>query len=339
MKKIRHILITVLSLTIALSCSDKNLDPLQFASIKKGTILALRGTQLRNIYNLGIPGAEVFPKILKGDEKFTYDAEFLSNDPGSLASMDIYVLKNVGSNRTRELIMNVPASDFKKDGTYKGPWVTVSYTLATVLSKLGLPAPTDPVYKNPNATNPLLSTYKNGIFFETDLNLVNGTRIAAADIVAAGLFQSDQFYPAMLLTWTMTDFCSYVPASWAGSWIGTEVFPTASGDDDIKLIQDPVDPNKYTISNFWGVAGCSGKALTANIVFSPSSNPQTQVVSMPSQSDGLSPAGTISGSEGIYNQCNQTFSIKVKYIQRADLPAACGSPANTYEFRYDFHRP
>ncbi|HQQ98025.1 MAG TPA: hypothetical protein PLX35_12215 [Cyclobacteriaceae bacterium] len=338
MKTFRYSLFLIFAVAFALSCTDNSLDPLQFSSIKKGTILALRGTQLKNIYNLGIPGAEVFPKILKGNEKFTYDAEFLSSDPASLASLDIYVIKVTGSTRSRVLVMNVPASDFKKDATYKNPWVTISYTLETVLSKLGLPPSSDPVYKNANATNPLLSTYKNGIFFETDLNLINGTRISATDIVAAGLFQSDQFYPAMLLTWTMTDFCSYAANSWGGSWIGTEVFPTFSGDDDIKLIQDPVDPNKYTISNFWGVAGCAGKTLTATITFSPSSNPQTQIVSMPLQSDGLSPAGSISGSEGVYNQCNQTFSIKVKYVQKVDLPA-CGAPANTYEFRYDFHRP
>ncbi len=64
MKK-KYLLYLIATFAVVISCTDKSLDPLKFDQIKKGTILALRGTQLDNIYNQGIPGAEVFPKIAK----------------------------------------------------------------------------------------------------------------------------------------------------------------------------------------------------------------------------------------------------------------------------------
>ena len=56
------------------SCEDSSTDPLQMSAVKKGTVLALRGQQLTNIYSLGIPGAEFFPRIINGTEKFEFDA-------------------------------------------------------------------------------------------------------------------------------------------------------------------------------------------------------------------------------------------------------------------------
>ncbi len=264
--------------------------------------------------------------------------------------MDIYVYKvpftkdavtgkySATGAAVRTPVMNVPFSQFKADATYLGPWVSVSITLPQMLTLLGLPPASDASYKTSGSTNPLLTIYKLGINMDTDLNLVSGSKILAADIVAAGLFQSNQFYPAMKLTWTVTDYCPFIAGSWTGSWIGTEVFASSSGDDDIQLFQDATNPNKYVISNFWGLAGCGGPTLTAFIIFSPSTNPSTQTLTMPSQSDGQSTAGTISGTAGKYNQCTQTFSVQVTYVQNVNF-TSCQTPAGTYKWRYDFHRP
>jgi hypothetical protein len=99
MKNIFKSFALILIVTLAISCADDSLDPLQFNAVKKGSILALRGTQLQNIYVLGKPGYEFFPKIYSGTEKFEFDAEYLAEDPSTLESIDIYVIKRtkVGS--------------------------------------------------------------------------------------------------------------------------------------------------------------------------------------------------------------------------------------------------
>jgi hypothetical protein len=49
MKKIIKSIVGVLFIAFVFSCADDSLDPLQSKAVKKGTILALRGTQLDNI--------------------------------------------------------------------------------------------------------------------------------------------------------------------------------------------------------------------------------------------------------------------------------------------------
>lgn len=138
----------------------------------------------------------------------------MAENPKSLQSVDFFVLKKVGTTTTRELIKNVPFSSFVNDGKYKNPWVTVTLTLTEVLTKLGLPT----TFQLDNTTiNTLLTTYKFGVAIEADLNLVDGSKALAANVVAAGLFQSDQFYPAQKLVYAVTDFCSYAVNDWAGA--------------------------------------------------------------------------------------------------------------------------
>ena len=334
MKKLLYKSISLLVLVaFVFSCADDSLDPVQTKNVKKGTILALRGTQLDNLYNKGIPGAEVFPKIMTGAEKFSFDAEFLSENPNSLASVDVYVIqKVVGSAATNRLLMsNVPFSSFKTDGTYKGPWVSVSYTLSDVLAKLGLPVASDPIYKG-NAGNPLLTTYQPGIAFEADLNLVDGSKVLASQLVAAGLYQSNQFYPAQFLSWTMTDYCAYDATSWSGAWFADEVGVGVSsppGGDDLKPWV-PVAPHTWQMNNFFG----DGDGVHAVVIFTPSTDPSSQVVQYLNDTGKkyqTNEEGQISGT-GTYNQCTQTFSINTTYTF---------SPANgggTYKWIYNFHR-
>lgn len=325
MKKSLYSIVLLTLVAFVFSCTDDSLDPLQITNIKKGTLLALRGTQLNNLYYVGIPGAEVFPKIMTGNERFTFDAEFLSEDLTSLASVDVFVLKRTGATTTRILMSNVPFSAFKNDGTYRGPWVTISYTMPEVLAKLGLPVATDPIYKQ-TAGNPLLTTYQPGINFEADLNLVDGTKVLASQLEAAGLYQSDQFYPAQRLTWQMTDYCSYNVSLWAGAYTASEARTTVYGPYTLTLTVDPSTANQFLITNFYD-CGENDRYVR----FSVSSDPETQIVTFPSQTTA---AGTVSGS-GTYNQCLRTFSITTTYVYTA---ASCNGSAGTDTFRYDFTR-
>lgn len=204
MKKIINSLFLVSLLVIGFSCEDPALDPLQFENIKKGTLLALRGTQLQNIYYKGVPGALMVPGILTGTEKFEFDGEYLSADPASIASLDVYVIKKTGLVAERVLLKNVPASDFKTTSDYPNPWVSVSIPINDILTKIGI----TPTYPLPQASlDKLFVDYKFGVGIETDVNLVDGTKVLAAELVAAGLYQSNQFYPAQILNYAVIKYC------------------------------------------------------------------------------------------------------------------------------------
>jgi hypothetical protein len=316
MKKILYSLLIFASVAFVVSCADDSLDPLNLNQVKKGTILALRGTQLDNIYGEGLPGAEFFPRIINGTEKFEFDAEFLAEDPSSLESFDIYVIKKtkVGNTTTRERVFlkNVPASEFKTTDDYRNPWVSVSLNLVDILEAIGIDD-----YEDQDNIDLLLDTYKFGINIESDLNLKDGSKVLASNIVAAGLFASDQFYPAQILTYTVTDFCAYDAETWGGTFVSNEIYSNgAYGPYDVNFVQDGVDPNKYHMDNFWDYG------LDAYIVFTPAvDNPDDQIVVFPEQMvDGVKLTGT-----GTYDQCKQEFKIQVLY--------------GTDEWRYEFKRP
>jgi len=206
MRKILNTIFFVASFALVMSCADESLDPYQLDKIKKGTMLALRGEMFNNIYNLGLPGAEFFPTEITGEEIFQFDAEFLSEDPNSLESFDIYVVKKtkVGNTIEREsmFMKNVPFSEFNTTDDYARPWVSVTLEFEDILNLIGITLPLDQ-----NEIDLLLDTYKAGINIESDLNLKDGSQILASQIVSASLFQSDQFYPAQKLIYTVTNYC------------------------------------------------------------------------------------------------------------------------------------
>jgi hypothetical protein len=192
--------ILILTLTaVGFSCADDELDPLQQDKVKKGTLLTLRGSQLDAIYWEGEPyGAAFYYNAVTGTEKFEYDAEFLAEDPNSLESVDVFVIKE-GSPAQRLLLTNIPGASFKTDDTYRGPWVSVSITLTSILTKIGADLST------PEGQEAFIDLYADGIRMESDLNLKDGTKVVAADLVAAGLYESDQFYPAQFMTYGVED--------------------------------------------------------------------------------------------------------------------------------------
>ena len=304
MKKLIYSFLLFTSLTLLYSCADDSLDPFQLKKVKKGTILALRGQQLDNIYNEGIPGAEFFAIDITGEEKFEFDAEFISSDPNSLESFDMYVVKRtkVGNAVTlsRVFLQNVPFSEFKVTEDYRGPWVSVSLTLPFILEKLGLD------YTDPADIATILDVYKFGIIIESDLNLTDGTKVFASDIVAQGLFNSDIFYPAQVLTYTVKGYCDFDGSYWAGNYDAKEIYSNGSyGPYDLTITQDPGDPNIFYLDNFYdyGIPVTMRLATSADY-FSQFAYFDEQVE--PNY------GGTVVG-EGTYDQCTGFISINVDY--------------------------
>jgi hypothetical protein len=305
MKKIAYSLFLLVALSFVYSsCSDDSLDPLQVNNIKKGKLLALRGAALTNVYSKGIPASEFFPRIATATDKITFEAEYLAEDPKTLQSVDFFVLKKVGTTTTRELVKNVPFSSFVNDGKYKNPWVTVTLTLPEILTKLGLST----TFPLDNATvTTLLTTYKFGVSIEGDLNLTDGSKALAANVVAAGLFQSDQFYPAQKLTYGVTDFCSYDAAAWVGSFEANEIYSNGVyGPYNVNLSADGAVANRFNISNFYD------SGITAFIDISPSTSagPSTQTAKFPDQTSGGKP---ITKGAGTYDQCLGTLRLTLNY--------------------------
>ena len=293
------------------------MDPLQINKVKKGTILALRGDALDAVYNNGSPIAVVAPLVADGTETFNFDAEYLSEDPTTLESVDIYVIKGSGANTTRELLKNVPFSEFKTDATYPRPWVSISLSFKEMLGKLGFDNTTFPPTQA-TVTALVKGAYRFGINIECDLNLKDGSKVLAADIVATGLFGSNQFYPAMKLNYPMIDFCPYDPTIWPDVWVSVES-PGSTEDNKITRDSDLINfPNRFHMDNFWG----DGVDVYFDMI--PSTGPFDQNIVIPEQT--TSEGGVASGT-GTYDQCTESITLKCRYV--------IGS---TYDFIYSLSR-
>lgn len=193
---IKSLMIGVLT-TVGFSCADPELDPLQFEKVKKGTLLALRGDQLDAIYwNGEAYGAAFYANAVSGTETFDFDAEYLSEDASTLSSVDIFVIKR--PSKERIALTSVPASDFEMvEGK---SMASISLSLSSILTKLGADLTT------PAGIDAFMAAYAElGVTIESDLNLADGTKVLSKDLVAAGLYESDQFYPAQILTYGVED--------------------------------------------------------------------------------------------------------------------------------------
>jgi hypothetical protein len=325
MKKIFSIVIIAL-FAVIVSCTDDSLDPLNFKLVKKGTELALRGDFLQNIYVNGTPGASFVPLIATGTEKFTFDAEYLSGDPTTLSSVDVYVEKKPSLERVK--LTTIPFSAFKNTSDYPRPWVTISISLNDVLTAIGI---TSGYPLSDDDVNTLITTYKFGVNIISNLNLTDGTQVLADDLVAAGLYQSNQFYPAQNLPWTVINFCAYDENTFIGAFEGVEVYAAGGGStDELKLTKGDND-NEVILHNFWG---WGDDDVTCVLTFTPSTNPDDQIVTIKPQTvqdpNGNGADGAISGT-GTYDECTGTFKIQIKY----GPISADGPNGSVYEFRYE----
>ncbi len=312
MKKI-YSLLTLALFAIVVSCTDDDLDPLNFKKVSKGTLLALRGDALQSIYEDGSPYSSSFvPLIADGTETFSYDAEYLSDDPTSLESIDIYV---EDKNGTRTLLKNVSASEFKTTEDYPRPWVSVSFTLAEILPLIDIPAefPISNVKDadHNNDVDSLLTRYATGITIVTDLNLKDGSKVLADDLVAAGLYQSNQFYPAQRLPFGVVEYCPYEESTWEGTYKALEIADETVGPYEVVFTE--IDDNVFEVSNIFD-GEKDGDFYTIELTLAPSSSPYDQDVTV----ETVNINGTDFEAEGSYDQCTGVITLKVIYGQDED---------------------
>jgi hypothetical protein len=310
MNKVFKGILILAAMFVAVSCAKDELDPLRFNTIGKGTILALRGTQLTNIYSQGKPGAEFYPRIISGNEKYEFEAELLSTDPDILESMEVFAIKRTpgtsGVTLERRSLGVIPASDFVKDDRFVGPWVSVSFDLTEILEAIDLD------YTIPADVDKMLTTYKTGVSIETDLTLKDGTKILASEIVAAGLFASNQFYPAQRLNYAVIDYCTYEESFWAGAYDATENSENFGGYGPyaVAVTADGTVPNRFRVDNWYD----SGIPIYFDLAVS--TDVASQVATIPSQPNPNNPARTIAGT-GTYNQCLGEIVFNMTYKEGA----------------------
>lgn len=180
MKNISLLIFGLLGFTVA--CSDADLDPLQFEKITKGSVIALRGPAVDILNTIAFRGA-VDTFSLTADpatQNFEFEADFLSDDPSSLAEVQLYARATAGGPRVR--ISTVSGSMFMVPAGGKYPRASFSVPLNTILTAVGV-----------TLADLSVNDY---LYIEADLMLSDGTLVPASSIVNNSLFESDLFYPA-----------------------------------------------------------------------------------------------------------------------------------------------
>lgn len=166
----------------ATACTDSEKDPLQFDKITKGSLIALRGTAVDNLNDISFKGSVAkFSKA--GDpaaQNVEFEADFLSDDIGSLSEVQVYA--KASDTGARASLGKIAGSAFSVPSGEKYPRGAFSYSASQVLSALGKTM--DDFSAN---------SY---IFLECDLTLTDGTVVPSSAIVNSSLFESALFYPA-----------------------------------------------------------------------------------------------------------------------------------------------
>jgi len=127
---------------------------------------------------------------------------------------------------------------------------------------------------------------------------------------------------ALLAKITDSDYGPFDRTFWLGDFTGTEHGACCEGGKDANTFRpDPSNPNAVIMNNFWG------DGVDAQMVFTPSTNANDQVVTIPAQT--TSEGGIITASTGTYDECAQTISIPA-------IPYKLGT--KTYTFGYTFKR-
>lgn len=333
MKKI-YSLLTLALFAVIVSCTDDDLDPLNFKKVTKGTLLALRGDFLQAIYIDGTSGASFVPLITDGTDVFSFDAEYLSDDPTSLESIDVYVENADG---VRTLLENIPATAFKTTDDYTRPWVTVSFTLNEILAGLDLPqaSPDEPLPQE--TVDLLLDEYGAGINIVTDLNLKDGTKVLADEMVAAGLYQSDQFYPAMRLPFDVVKYCPYEEGEWSGDYKALEIGEETVGPYVVKFTQ--TGDHTYEVSNILDTDNPNTPLVDESfhivITLNPSTSPYDQEVTVETVTFGTGDDATDFEAEGTYQQCPVLNDDGTK---KDDGTILLDVVYGDYEFTYQFKK-
>lgn len=187
----------MLLLGVTLACVDESKDPIKFDEISKGILLALRGDAQDNLNDTGCTNSFYKNNII-GDEVFSFEADFLSEDQEALQEVQVYA-SIPGGNRVQ--VATVPASAFTFPTGSKTKRGTISVDLATILGALSLNSTT--------AAN-LKST---DIKISSDILLKDGSKVLASAATNSSLFESVIFQPAMNLTYCANDVADFEPVA------------------------------------------------------------------------------------------------------------------------------
>jgi|GEM_PF-899529 len=199
MKKIINKISVLLLLAFAIACVDESKDPVKFNEIKKATILALRGDAFDAINETDPPCSNsFFRNNITGDEVFSYEADYLSEDQESLQEVQLFAETPTVP---RVLVATIPGTAFTFPTGSKTKRGTVSASLATILSKLGL--------TNVTAAN----LKRTDITMTTDLLLTDGSKVLSSSTINPNLQQSVIFFPAMILTYCANNQADFVPVA------------------------------------------------------------------------------------------------------------------------------
>lgn len=224
MKKTIDKIAILLLMAFAVACVDEEKDPVKFDKIAKGTFLALRGDAFNALNATGCSNS-FFKNNLIGDEVYSVDADFLSEDQESLQEVQLYAsvlttTKGGLSARARKLVATVPGSAFTFPSGSAVKRGNFSVTLAKIMTELSISA--DSLVKLGyvyDANDEPATT--SDITMDVDLVLKDGSKVLASDIVNPNLFQSVVFYPAMVLNYCANDQEDFRPLatpSLLGTW-------------------------------------------------------------------------------------------------------------------------
>jgi len=234
MKTIINKISIILLVTLTMACVEESLDPVKFAEVKKATMLALRGTAFNNLSSSGCVNS-FFKDNIIGNEVFSYEADYLSEDQESLQEVQLFasiITSQKLRPRARKLVATVPGSAFSFPSGSTIKRGTISATLTTIIAALDIPD--DSVKSKLGAGD---------ITMDVDLVLKDGSKILASAIVNPNLFQSVIFYPAMVLTYCANATEDFLPVA------STKMLGEFSYNATTKVITRTVVPLKNAVKD------------------------------------------------------------------------------------------
>jgi hypothetical protein len=171
-------------MVFAAACADPKLDPFQLAEIKKGNLIALRGVAAENTQDPAFKGAcDKFSIANATGESFDFEADYLSDDPSNLSKVIIYA--KATETGTRVKVGEIAGNSFAPVAGSRYKRASSTTPLSSILSSIGKVA-----------TDFAVDDY---IYFESDLELIDGSVVPASSISNSNLFESSLFYPATKL--------------------------------------------------------------------------------------------------------------------------------------------
>lgn len=99
-------------------------------------------------------------------------------------------------------------------------------------------------------------------------------------------------------------YCSYDPTAFTGTWKGDEAGTCCSGTDTNGITQDPNNPNKLIMDNYWG------DGVDAYMILNPSTNYTDQTLTVPAQ---VTAEGATAWGSGTYDICREKFTFDAHY--------------------------